>query len=146
LYAPLNPLFAVFLHADSSPSSLPARLPACLQLCLPCPGWVSPEYGCLFPADAPDSSTKEGKLGLLGRFKKQLGEWGNLLRRFLRSEDDQVRGYGCFVGFVLAGCSQVLGGKMLCVLHLLLLQQPSLTHSAVVADLTACLPPNAFAG
>jgi translation initiation factor eIF-2B subunit epsilon len=61
-----------------------------LQLCLPCPGWVSPEYACLFPADAPDSSSKEGKLALLGRFKKQLGEWGNLLRRFLRSEDDQV--------------------------------------------------------
>jgi translation initiation factor eIF-2B subunit epsilon len=62
-----------------------------MQLCLPCPGWVSPEYACLFPADAPDSSSKEGKLALLGRFKKQLTEWGNLLRRFLRSEDDQVR-------------------------------------------------------
>uniref|UniRef100_A0A383VLX2 Translation initiation factor eIF2B subunit epsilon n=1 Tax=Tetradesmus obliquus TaxID=3088 RepID=A0A383VLX2_TETOB len=63
---------------------------AMLQLCLPCPGWVSPEYGCLFPADAPDSSSKDGKLALLSRFKQQLGEWGNLLRRFLRSEDDQV--------------------------------------------------------
>ncbi|KAF8069524.1 translation initiation factor eIF-2B subunit epsilon [Scenedesmus sp. PABB004] len=63
---------------------------AMLQLCLPCPPWVSPEYASLFPSDAPDSGTKDGKLALLGRFKRQLGEWGNLLRRFLRSEDDQV--------------------------------------------------------
>eukprot|EP00878_Enallax_costatus_P018338 GHUV01019301.1.p1 GENE.GHUV01019301.1~~GHUV01019301.1.p1 ORF type:complete len:732 (+),score=248.43 GHUV01019301.1:153-2348(+) len=63
---------------------------ALLQLCLPCPSWVSPEYRSLFPSEAPDSSSKDGKLALLGRFKKQLAEWGNLLRRFLRSEDDQV--------------------------------------------------------
>lgn len=61
-----------------------------LQLCLPCPDWVSPEYGSLFPSEAPDSSTKDGKLALLSRFKQQLTEWGNLLRRFLKSEDDQV--------------------------------------------------------
>lgn len=71
------------------------------QLCLPCPGWVSPEYGCLFPADAPDSSSKDGKLALLSRFKQQLGEWGNLLRRFLRSEDDQVR---CRLQQLQGGC------------------------------------------
>eukprot|EP00775_Hariotina_reticulata_P010863 gene10863-11017_t len=63
---------------------------AMLQLCLPCPGWVSPEYRCLFPAEAPDSSSKDGKMLLLQRFKKQLNEWAALLQRFLRSEDDQV--------------------------------------------------------
>eukprot|EP00882_Tetradesmus_deserticola_P016891 GHRQ01018070.1.p2 GENE.GHRQ01018070.1~~GHRQ01018070.1.p2 ORF type:complete len:211 (+),score=112.40 GHRQ01018070.1:1228-1860(+) len=63
---------------------------AMLQLCLPCPSWVSSEYACLFPGDVPDPTSKDGKLGLLGRFKKQLTEWGSLLRRFLRSEDDQV--------------------------------------------------------
>lgn len=61
-----------------------------MQLSLPCPSWVSSEYCSLFPSEAPDSSSKEGKLALLGHFKKQLEEWGNLLRRFLRSEDDQV--------------------------------------------------------
>lgn len=63
----------------------------CCQLCLPSPAWISAEYRSLFPADTPDSTSKEGKLTLLGRFKTQLSEWGNLLRRFLRSEDDQVR-------------------------------------------------------
>eukprot|EP00879_Flechtneria_rotunda_P013226 GHRR01013811.1.p1 GENE.GHRR01013811.1~~GHRR01013811.1.p1 ORF type:complete len:545 (+),score=210.68 GHRR01013811.1:1011-2645(+) len=61
-----------------------------MQLCLPAPAWVSSEYRPLFSVDAPDSSTKEGKLTLLARFKQQLTEWGTLLRRFLKSEDDQV--------------------------------------------------------
>lgn len=62
------------------------------QLCLPTPGWVGPEYACLFPPDVPDSSAKEGKVALLSRFKKQLNKWQPLLRRFLTSEDDQVCG------------------------------------------------------
>lgn len=62
-----------------------------LQLCLPAPSWVSPEYVSLFSADAPDSNLKEGKLQLLARFKKQLNKWQPLLRRFLTSDDDQVR-------------------------------------------------------
>lgn len=62
-----------------------------LQLCLPAPAWVGHEYASLFPADVPDSGAKEGKLQLLTRFKKQLNKWQPLLRRFLTSEDDQVR-------------------------------------------------------
>lgn len=41
---------------------------------------------------------------LLASFRKQLKEWGPLLQRFLRSEDDQVRG-GPRVG---AGFSSLL--------------------------------------
>lgn len=35
-------------------------------------------------------SSNAGKLALLKRFRAQLAEWGPLLQRFLRSEDDQV--------------------------------------------------------
>lgn len=74
-----------------------------LALCLPAPAWVSPEYVSLFIApDAPDTGAKEGKLALLGRFKKQMTKWHALLHRFLTSEDDQV-------------C--VLGLWTLCVCH-----------------------------
>jgi hypothetical protein len=62
-----------------------------LALCLPAPAWVSPEYVLLFASDVPDSNAKEGKLQLLARFKKQMTKWQALLRRFLTSEDDQVR-------------------------------------------------------
>ena len=44
------------------------------------------------PQDAPDVATAAGKLALLKRFRAQLAEWGPLLQRFLRSEDDQVWG------------------------------------------------------
>lgn len=72
--------------------SLPPPALRAPQLCLPCPSWVSREYAPLFPADAPDTSTKEGKVALLGRFRKQLtpvAKW--LLQHNLRTEDDQVR-------------------------------------------------------
>jgi hypothetical protein len=45
-------------------------------------------------------ASPSGKVALLKRFKGQLGEWGPLLQRFLRSEDDQVRGGGWGVGGV----------------------------------------------
>jgi hypothetical protein len=71
-----------------------------LQLCLPAPSWVPHEYVSLFPADAPDSGSKDGKLALLGRFRRLMKEWTPLLRRFLRSEDDQV----CWADVL--GCAQ----------------------------------------
>ena len=63
---------------------------AMLDLCAPAAPHVASEYRPLFPADAPDAATAAGKLALLKRFRALLGEWGPLLRRFLRSEDDQV--------------------------------------------------------
>lgn len=62
-----------------------------LALCLPAPTWVSPEYLSLFATDVPDTNAKDGKVQLLTRFKKQMNKWQALLRRFLTSEDDQVR-------------------------------------------------------
>ena len=43
------------------------------------------------PQEVPDVSTPGGKVALLKRFQAQLAEWGPLLQRFLRSEDDQAR-------------------------------------------------------
>jgi translation initiation factor eIF-2B subunit epsilon len=40
--------------------------------------------------DAPDVSTNAGKLLLVKRLRARLAEWAPLLRRFLKSEDDQV--------------------------------------------------------
>jgi translation initiation factor eIF-2B subunit epsilon len=77
--------YLISLTAVFPPPSFPR-----LQLCLPHPAWVPVEYHCLYPTDVPDAAAKEGKLALLLRFKKQLSDWGSLLRRFLRSEDDQV--------------------------------------------------------
>lgn len=62
-----------------------------LALCLPAPAWVSPEYVTLFASDVPDTTAKDGKLQLLGKFKKQMTKWQALLKRFLNSEDDQVQ-------------------------------------------------------
>ena len=49
---------------------------------------------CVTPPDSdfalPLCCFQDGKLTLLRCFKQQLAEWGTLLRRFLRSEDDQV--------------------------------------------------------
>ena len=65
-----------------------------LSLCAPPPPWVASEcaeYQELFaPPPAPDARTAAGKLALIKRFKAQLADWGSLLARFLRSEDDQV--------------------------------------------------------
>ena len=59
------------------------------------PPWVLPPPPP--PPPPPDSDGappiccyQDGKLTLLRCFKQQLAEWGTLLRRFLRSEDDQV--------------------------------------------------------
>jgi len=62
-----------------------------LALCLPAPPHHSKdEYTSLFPKEAPNVATQDGKLALLKLFKKHLSEWVQLLQRFLRSEDDQV--------------------------------------------------------
>ncbi len=54
------------------------------------------------PQDAPDVSTPAGKVALLKRFRAQLAEWGPLLQRFLKSEDDQVG--VCGVRWCDVGC------------------------------------------
>ena len=48
------------------------------------------EYRALFPAEAPDTESKAGKADLLAAFSRHLAEWGPMLQRFLRDEDDQV--------------------------------------------------------
>lgn len=56
-------------------------------MCAPAPAWVKDEYALLFLArDSP----LPPKPQLLASFKRHLSEWGPLLQRFLRSEDDQV--------------------------------------------------------
>ncbi|KAI8468580.1 MAG: nucleotide-diphospho-sugar transferase [Monoraphidium minutum] len=61
-----------------------------LGLCAPAAPHVASEYRELYPKDAPDVASGAGKVALLKRFRSQLAEWGPLLQRFLRSEDDQV--------------------------------------------------------
>lgn len=61
-----------------------------LSLCLPAPKHMTAEYKPLFPAEAPDVSSHAGKRVLLTRFQDQAKDWGSLLQRFLRTEDDQV--------------------------------------------------------
>jgi len=56
-------------------------------MCAPAPAWVKDEYAPLFPARG---SPVPAKAPLLAAFRRQLKEWGPLLQRFLRSEDDQV--------------------------------------------------------
>ena len=48
------------------------------------------EYRALFPDGAPDTETKAGKADLLAAFGRHLAEWGPMLQRFLRDEDDQA--------------------------------------------------------
>ena len=59
-------------------------------LCLPAAPRVRGEYRALFPDQAPDTESKAGKADLLGAFGRHLAEWGPMLQRFLRDEDDQV--------------------------------------------------------
>ena len=53
------------------------------------------EYRALFPDAAPDAESKAGKADLLNAFGRHLAEWGPMLQRFLRDEDDQVRPRPC---------------------------------------------------
>lgn len=64
---------------------------ACAGLCLPAAPSVRGEYCNLYPESAPDVSSKEGKAELMQRLRAQLQEWGALLQRFARNDDDQVR-------------------------------------------------------
>ncbi len=65
-------------------------LHTCAGLCLPAAPRVRGEYRALFPAEAPDTESKAGKADLLAAFSRHLAEWGPMLQRFLRDEDDQV--------------------------------------------------------
>ncbi|MEW5304708.1 MAG: hypothetical protein WDW36_007300 [Sanguina aurantia] len=65
-------------------------LTALLGLCLPPPRGAKDEYKPLYAPCPPNTGTSEGKLSLLRTFKKFLGEWKELLQRFLRDTDDQV--------------------------------------------------------
>ena len=51
------------------------------------------EYRALFPEEAPDTEAKAGKADLLAAFGRHLAEWGPMLQRFLRDEDDQVSAF-----------------------------------------------------
>lgn len=64
--------------------------PSLAGLCLPAAPRVRGEYRALFPEEAPDTETKAGKAELLAAFGRHLAEWGPMLQRFLRDEDDQV--------------------------------------------------------
>jgi hypothetical protein len=64
-----------------------------LSLCLPPSPSVRPEYRGLFADAALDAASKAGRLELLKSINGQLREWKELLRRFLKSSDDQVGGW-----------------------------------------------------
>eukprot|EP00967_Tisochrysis_lutea_P047426 scaffold57776_cov18-Tisochrysis_lutea.AAC.1 len=53
-----------------------------------CPATLQDEYASLF---LPRGSPSPPKGTLVASFRKHLAEWGPLLQRFLRSEDDQAR-------------------------------------------------------
>lgn len=90
----------------SSPTILPAALltgalPLFRRVCpngpyanalplTPAPAAAAVAASALPPAVAPEAS-KEGQLALLRGFKQALADWRDLLQRFLKSEDDQVR-------------------------------------------------------
>ncbi|KAK9914949.1 hypothetical protein WJX75_002748 [Coccomyxa subellipsoidea] len=61
-----------------------------LALCLPAPPRAKAEYRSLFPESAPETATPAGKTELLRRLQRLLNTWTDLLKQFLRSEDDQV--------------------------------------------------------
>jgi len=61
-----------------------------MGMCLLPPKQLDPEYASLYAAAEPDLSSNNGKLALLRQFKAHLVEWGPLLQKFLREEDDQV--------------------------------------------------------
>lgn len=61
-----------------------------LSLCLPPSAAFKPEYGTLFPQAQVELQSNEGRLELLRRLNAQLKAWKDLLRRFLKSNDDQV--------------------------------------------------------
>ena len=60
-------------------------LTSLLGLSLPSPRDASPEFACLYPAAAP-----AGHGALLASVRARLRTWAPLLRRFLKTEDDQV--------------------------------------------------------
>lgn len=72
------------------PATLPAPqaryiLTTLLSLCLPAPCDCSEEYAGLHPACAPASP-----VALVASLRPRLAQWAPLLRRFLKTEDDQV--------------------------------------------------------
>lgn len=64
-----------------------------LDLCLPPPPAAKAEYRSLYCEAAADPAAPAGRLELLRRVNAQLRAWKELLQRFLRSADDQVRGW-----------------------------------------------------
>jgi len=92
------------------PSTLQSALPSLSPVAhAPPPPLPAPHP----PQDAPDVSTQAGKVALLKRFRAQLGEWGPLLQRFLKSEDDQVRPWvpPCVCVYVLCCGGRRKGGE-----------------------------------
>ena len=62
-----------------------------LGLCLPANSSTKPEYAALYPDAQQDAGSKDGRLELLRRINAQFKAWKDLLHRFLKSNDDQVR-------------------------------------------------------
>ena len=59
-------------------------------LCFPVAKTVSKEYKDLYASDSLDLADKLHRAKFLKHLKSLLSEWGNLLQRFLKNEDDQV--------------------------------------------------------
>ena len=59
-------------------------------LCFPAPKTVSKEYKDLYASESLDVSDKTLRATFLKHLRSLLQEWGNLLQRFLKNEDDQV--------------------------------------------------------
>jgi translation initiation factor eIF-2B subunit epsilon len=65
-------------------------LTTALGLCLPPPPGVAREFRALYAAADLDAASREGRAELVRRAAAQLARWRGLLRKFLRSEEDQV--------------------------------------------------------
>ena len=61
-----------------------------LGLAGPPPRVVRGAYHGLYTQGVPDTSTKAGRNAVLGKIMSLMREWGQLLKKFIASEDDEV--------------------------------------------------------
>lgn len=65
----------------------------CIQTCTdiqPLPPLCSPSYHSLYPTEFADVKSKAGRMQLLAKVMSLMKEWGPLLKKFVKSEDDEV--------------------------------------------------------
>jgi len=65
-----------------------------LQMCMPPPNHIDPVYHCLFQIRDLDLTMKPHQKQFLITLTELLVEWGPILQKFLKDEDDQVRNLG----------------------------------------------------